>query len=48
MTVWLIKDNQCDVGDTSDVTDVELDSFVIAVRDDLSQCPAIWNGITLT
>lgn len=48
MTVWLIRDNQSDVGDINDVTDVELDSFVIAVRGDLSQCPAIWNGITLT
>lgn len=48
MTVWLIRENQSDVGDISNVTDVELDLFVIAVRGDLSQCPAIWNGITLT
>lgn len=36
MTVWLIKDNQSDVEDISNNTDVKLDSFVIAVRSDLS------------
>lgn len=48
MTVWLIKDNQSDMRSISNVTDVELDLFVIAVRGDLSQCPAIWSRITLT
>lgn len=48
MTVWLIRDGQSDMEDISDVSDVELDLFVIAVRGDLSQRPPVWNGITLT